>query len=706
MKCCRTLPLLLIGFLLLTGSSRAQIVLTPPFNFDRATDRVYVDSLLNKTRERISDLNHFRPSPVVDSARLEYLHFLAYVLYSGSRYRDSSLTATNQLIRLAEQKKNIKYQIKGLLLAERYYRVSRNSPPESIRINYRLLSLVETDPAQYDRFRWRIYRNLGSVSMMLDEYEEAATYYGKGIEWFDKDPAGDFINRADLHRNLANAFLHRSRLEEAEKQYLTAWQVLHREPAPLSNKAYLSNDLGQLYQRQKKPALAIPYLKQSVSLWGQLKAPMPQSDALADLAAAYLDIQQYDEAIAAARQALDKNSRVHITILTAYSVLVRAHEQLQDWKNAFEYQRLFLQKKQEQQLALNQSESLKQKALLERQRLELAFEQERLLQQERYQTLAKQAEIDRLNSINRTNELLNREQTSALRYQLEKQQLKTAAMQKQARQQAMIRHLKIDQLNMGINAQKKQRNLLVAGLVVISLLGLLLLYYSLRLRRTNRALRTKNREIEMALIKGQTIERKRVASELHDRVSSLLGATKMTFQTMDADHLPPREKTLYQNSLELLDDALTQIRQLSHNLIPEQLLHQDFETVLQNLVVKLNMAGRTSFSLSADRIGELPLPESVRFNLYVICLELCTNILRHSQATQAQIRLERDDEWLSVQVFDNGIGLTDQNRNGMGLKNIRERATAIGAQLWFEPDLPSGTQVSILLPLTALINHG
>lgn len=700
-------PLLILallgGMAFLAIPLRAQNYDTPPFNFDRSMDRGYVDSLLRATRARLVELNRFSPSARLDTARLELLHFAASVQYNGSR-RDSALRTAEQLIRLAEGKANAKYQIKGLLLAERYHRAVRSDFPQALRLNYRLLALVESAPARYERYFWRIYRNLGGISTAIGEYDEAVTYLRKSLAWFDHEDKTDVPSRADLHQHLAEAYLHLDRLDSAETHYLRAWHLLQRGPSALSNKAFLSNDIGQLYNRQHRPAQAVPYLRQSAAYWAQLNAPMPQSDALADLSESYLSLNRYPEAIETAQLALAKNQKVYATMLTAYSVLIRAYEHLGDWRNAFAYQKLYNQKKEEQQQAINQVESLRQKARFERQRLQFAHQRERLLQQQRYATLAKQAEIDRLTSAQKTAELLQKAQEIDLEHRLERQRLAAVAVQKQARQEATIKQLRIDQLRQGLSAQEKQRNLLVAGLGLISLLGLLLLYYSLRLRRTNLRLRTKNREIEMALIKGQTLERKRVAVELHDRVSSLLGATKMTFQTIDADNLPPREQKLYQSSLALLDDAVTQIHELAHNLIPDQVLQQDLATSLRQLVKKLNGVGKTEFSLDGDpAAGLLPLPHQAKFNLYVMCLELCTNILRHAQARHASLRLTQVEDSLALEVRDDGIGLAHPDEAGMGLQNIRQRAASIGARFWLDPQTPQGTIARIRLPLSSAV---
>lgn len=689
----KILPLL--GWLTISITLQAQSYETPPFNFDRGNDRVYVDSLLRFARTRLLRLATLPPKPTVDTARMEYLHFMASVHYNGMAHRDSALLVANQLNRLAERKKNVKYQIKALLLSERCYRDFKTDYPQAIKVNYRLLSLIDSSPDLYGMYLWRIYRNLGKISTIVGEYDEAASYLQQSITWFGKDKKIEPIHLASLHQYLADAYKGQKELQKAELQYMLAWAVLNENNASLSNKAFLTNDIGVLYNSQQKFDRAIPYLKQSVAYWEQLKSPLPQADALADLAESYLGLGRYEEAIASAREALAKNQKFYAPMLTAYSVLIRIYEHQQDWKNAFAYQRLYNAKMQEHQKAINQTESLRSKAKFDRQRLETAYQQERLLQNQRYQTLAKQAEIDRLSNQYKTEEILR----NTLKHQLETQQLKTASAHKQARQQATIKQLHIEQLRLGLVAQKGLRNQLFVGIAIISLLGLLLLYYSLRLRRTNKALLAKNREIEMALIKGQTIERKRVATELHDRVSSLLGATKMTFQTMDANILSPRNKKLYENSLNLLDDAATQVRQLSRNLIPDQLMQQDLVVSLKSLVTKLNLAGKTVFSISHEAAGKFPLSEEAKFNLYVICLELCTNILRHAHARRAHINLIRYDNTLAVQLNDDGIGLDHAASMGMGLHNIRERAETIGARFWMESGEETGTQATITLPL-------
>lgn len=477
------MKLLSFFFIGLSVGSFAQSYDTPPFNFDRAMDRPYVDSLLRATQSRIRVLGQMPPSARVDTARLELTHFLAYVHYSGMYSRDSALTVASQLIRMAGQMRNVKYQIKGLLQNERFYRAYKIDYPQAIQINYQILSLLETAPQTFAPYYWRIYRNLGAINNTIGEYAEATNNFRKALSLFEKDPKSGPIHLADLHQFLANSLRNQHQLAEAETHCLTAWELLLKNNAALSNKAYLSNEIGRLYNSQQKSDQAIPYLKKSVEYWGKLNASITQADALADLAEAYANLGKFPEAIVHAKDALSKNDKVFATILMAYSVLIRAYEHQQDWKNAFAFQRLYNAKKEEELQAKNERESLRSQAKHEREQLERVHRQEQLLQNERYQILVKQAEIDRLNGINRSNEFLRLTQTNDLKYQLETQKLRATAQQKQARQQTIIKQLNINQLRQGLQAQNRLRNQLFVGLGIISTLGILLLYYSFRLRR-------------------------------------------------------------------------------------------------------------------------------------------------------------------------------------------------------------------------------
>lgn len=292
-------------------------------------------------------------------------------------------------------------------------------------------------------------------------------------------------------------------------------------------------------------------------------------------------------------------------------------------------------------------------------------------------------------------------QTASLEQKLLSQRIQAEANQKQQRQQQRISRLEIHSLNQKAMLQERTRNFLVAGVVFLLLVGILLLRLNTKLKAKNAALIQKNREISEALLKGQTIERKRVASELHDSLGGLLSAVKLTMQTIHAEDLSPHEQPIYRNLIGMVNEAGQQVRSLSHNLLPDELEEKGLVNSLERLVTKLNYTQKTHFDLRISGLDER-LDKNVEFNLYTICLELCNNILKHAEATEVQIELIKKNEALQLFVSDNGQGFSvEDTTNGMGMKNLKARASALNAKLHIQSKPYEGTLVSMKMPLTS-----
>ncbi|MEI7584324.1 sensor histidine kinase [Runella sp.] len=250
-----------------------------------------------------------------------------------------------------------------------------------------------------------------------------------------------------------------------------------------------------------------------------------------------------------------------------------------------------------------------------------------------------------------------------------------------------------------IALQNRTRNFLMAVMGLLTAFGIALLLYSRKLRLKNRELARKKREIEEAYLKGQTTERKRVASELHDNLGGLLSAAKLSLQILDPSQLDRHEREIYDNVVEMMIDACRQVRTLSHNMLPEDLEKQGLLSVLERLIYKLNSAGTTRFSLqTSGDFSERFSPET-EFNLYLIGLELCNNVLKHAKATKAFMTLQRFGGRVVLSVTDNGKGLpTMKDSDGMGFQNIRQRAIDIRGTLSFESQPNAGTTITINVP--------
>ena len=113
---------------------------------------------------------------------------------------------------------------------------------------------------------------------------------------------------------------------------------------------------------------------------------------------------------------------------------------------------------------------------------------------------------------------------------------------------------------------------LIGGIIVLGIILTLFLIYKHRKNRTISEQKIKQLEEEkkhMAarfLVEGEERERKRVAMELHDNLGVLLSATKMQFSEIhDKD---PEKKEVIEKASKYLEQASSDVRKISHNLMP------------------------------------------------------------------------------------------------------------------------------------------
>ncbi len=215
----------------------------------------------------------------------------------------------------------------------------------------------------------------------------------------------------------------------------------------------------------------------------------------------------------------------------------------------------------------------------------------------------------------------------------------------------------------------------------------------------NEALSKKNEEIKKALFKGQSIERKRVAVELHDNLSSLLSAVNMSIQHVDLQHMPESERPVFQNIRHLIQNAYAEVRNISHNILPAELEKEGLSNTLNSLVSKLNQNSPLKFSLATTGFDRR-LPIEIEFNVYSIVLELMNNAIKHAKANVVGINLSRTDDGVDLAVTDDGIGLgSDRAKTGVGLLNIQSRLESLGGT--FSTVLPdeTGTRIAIKIPI-------
>lgn len=214
-------------------------------------------------------------------------------------------------------------------------------------------------------------------------------------------------------------------------------------------------------------------------------------------------------------------------------------------------------------------------------------------------------------------------------------------------------------------------------------------------RELIQTLQDQNKEISEALTRGQNLERKRVAADLHDSLGGTLSAIKWNLKAINWTKLNQDEQKIYESIVEMTNDAHQKLRFLSHNLHPEDLEKEGLGVSLEKLADKLNRNGKTKFYLDINMSEKVS--KKVEFELYNICLELINNVIKHAKATETHLKIQRQNGHICLEINDDGIGIHSENA-GMGLRNIQERINSLNGVLKIEsPD--KGTKISAQIPL-------
>ena len=199
------------------------------------------------------------------------------------------------------------------------------------------------------------------------------------------------------------------------------------------------------------------------------------------------------------------------------------------------------------------------------------------------------------------------------------------------------------------------------------------------------------------LVAAREEERRRLRRDLHDGLGPALAGFALKLDAVRG--LLARDPTAADAALaELRDEvqrAIGDIRRLVYDLRPPALDDLGLLGALREHVGRLD--GHIRFSLDVpDRLP--PLPAAVEVAAYRIALEALTNVARHAGASACTLRLSVNGA-LELEVRDDGRGLPESYRRGVGLESMRERAAELGGECTIQRTDGNGTRVTAVLPL-------
>lgn len=208
----------------------------------------------------------------------------------------------------------------------------------------------------------------------------------------------------------------------------------------------------------------------------------------------------------------------------------------------------------------------------------------------------------------------------------------------------------------------------------------------------------KKQELQfLAIQEGEEKERVRLAQELHDGIGAALSGLKMNIDWVLENLNHAEVKNKLQITYEGLNNAVIELREISHNLQPAFFGDKLLSTAIYEYAEQLNLKTNCNFEVYADENVE-KINANLKLNCYRIVSELMLNVVKHAKATHASVQIMNNDDTLQLIIEDNGIGFSvSENNSGIGLLNIKNRVEVCKGKINIDSS-SSGTSIIIDLP--------
>ncbi|MEM0910931.1 MAG: cache domain-containing protein [Pseudomonadota bacterium] len=217
--------------------------------------------------------------------------------------------------------------------------------------------------------------------------------------------------------------------------------------------------------------------------------------------------------------------------------------------------------------------------------------------------------------------------------------------------------------------------------------------------------------LDQKIVNIQEEEQRHISRELHDGIVQILVSIKYSLEATGLSLKKqavkiPETLTKAENNLV---NAIAEVRRISYHLHPRILDELGLSDALEQLGIEFSERTGIKIDINKPALRKL-LPDPINTTLYRVVQESLVNIEKHARATKASITLEIKDEWLSLTIVDNGIGVAADKgdthflNRGIGIRNLAERIEYHDGTFNIGAD-DNGTTVTAKIPKTAFVNH-
>ena len=532
------------------------------------------------------------------------------------------------------------------------------------------------------------YYRFGSIYDTKSDYVKATESYLKSIEFSEKIKLYSFIQKNYRKLSVLNAT--QQKYGEALKYAQQAVEVSNKFGKDSTDTASNLFMLGIAYKYLNKFDLAEKAFDQAYYIFKKLNNPFEMADILCEKAAIYNETDLL-KSISISLEAQKVFNKIDPEIITSINNMGNLAESL----FRLAQNDSLIKKVNNSEIPKSKSEILSQAEKYLIKSIELSKKQN--IQQAilYYSGLLSDIQAYRGDYKNAYNNLQNKfKYNDSLFSQTNKNAIAKLESEKE-----------VLQLN-NENKQKSTLNKVLVG----STLGLLLLGFLIyrNFRNRQKLQQSKITELEKdkqlsavdAMLKGQEDERNRIAKDLHDGLGGMLSGVKISFSNMKENLIMSAENvTVFEQSISQLDNTISELRKIAHNLMPEALVRFGLNDAVKDFCTSIMTA--THIHIIYESMGEARgLDNTANTYIYRIIQELINNAVKHGKPSQILVQLTTTPNKILLTVEDDGKGIDLDKKalsNGIGLTNIEHRVNYFKGNVNFEPKNPKGTVVNIEL---------
>jgi PAS domain S-box-containing protein len=207
--------------------------------------------------------------------------------------------------------------------------------------------------------------------------------------------------------------------------------------------------------------------------------------------------------------------------------------------------------------------------------------------------------------------------------------------------------------------------------------------------------------IAEAIIRAQEDERTRIGHELHDNINQILASGQLYLGVLNQDI--DDFQIVKSKAMEILQLAIEEVQALSRAMVLPDLKKGGLMASIDNLVEDLRFGSPFMVDFSHSPAWELEeMSQSKKVTLFRIIQEQTKNILKYSKAKTMSISLNMDNNWVRLEIKDDGVGFDpDNSRRGLGLSNIYERTRLYEGRVRLNTAPGKGCSIVVTMPTSS-----